>query len=76
MKHYIVNFLNRPNKVEIKCNNQPEVPLGQSFRRKPPQSESQLYPYELIKRCQQFSKCNGCGTLFDKTDEKLYFRKE
>ena len=49
--HYIVNFLNRPNKVEIKCNNQPEVPLRQSFGPKPPQSEPQLYPYEIIKRC-------------------------
>ena len=56
----------------IKCNNQPEVPLGQSFRPKPPQPEPQLQPYELIKRCQQVGKCNGCGTLFDKTVEKLY----
>ena len=52
----------------IKCNNQPKVPLGQNFGPKSPQPEPQLQPYELIKRCQQVSKCNGCGTLFDKTD--------
>ena len=56
----------------IKCNNQLEVPLGQSFGPKPPQSEPQSQPYELIKRCQQVSKSNGCGAFFDKTDEKLY----
>ena len=56
----------------IKCNNKPEVPLGQSFGPKPPQPEPQPQPYELIKRCQQVSKSNGCGTFFDKTDEKLY----
>ena len=32
----------------IKCNNQPEVPLGQYFEPKPPQPEPQLQPYELI----------------------------
>ena len=31
----------------IKCNNQPEVPLGQSFGPKPLQPEPQLQPYEL-----------------------------
>ena len=56
----------------IKCNNQPEVPLGQSFEPKPPQLEPQRQPYELIKRYQQVSKSNGCRTFFDKTDEKLY----
>ena len=56
----------------IKCNNQPEVPLGQSFRPKPPQPEPQPQPYKIIKRCQQVSKSNGCGTFFDKTYEKLY----
>ena len=56
----------------IKCNNQPEVSLGQRFGLKPLQSELQLQPYKLTKRCQQVSKCNGCGTLFDRTDEKLY----
>ena len=55
-----------------KCNNQPEVPLDQRFRPKPPQLEPQLQPYELIKRCQQVSKCNGCDTLFNKNDKKLY----
>ena len=56
----------------IKFNNQPEVPIGQSLGPKPPQPEPQLQPCELIKRCKQVSKCNGCGFLFDKTDEKLY----
>ena len=55
----------------IKCNNQPGVPLGQSFGPKPPQPEPQPQPYELINRYQQVSKSNGCGTFFDKTDEKL-----
>ena len=59
----------------IKCNNQPEVPLGQSLGPKPPQPEPEPQPYELIKRCQQVSKSNGCGTFFEKTDEKLYFFK-
>ena len=54
----------------IKCNNQPSKlgPLGQSFGTKPPQPEPQPQPYELIQRCQQVSKSNGCGTFFDKTD--------
>ena len=56
----------------MKFNNQPEVPIGQSLGPKPPQPEPQLQPYELIKRCKQVSKCNGCGFLFDKTDERLY----
>ena len=56
----------------IKFNDQPEVPIDQSVGPKPPQPEPQLQPYELIKRCKQVSKCNGCGFLFDKTDEKLY----
>ena len=56
----------------IKYNNQPKVPLGQSFGPKPPQPDPQLQPYELIKRCQQVSKCNGCDTLFDKTAGKIY----
>ena len=56
----------------IKCNNQPEVPLGQVFGPKPPKQEPQLQPYELIKRCQHVSKGTCCGTLFDKTDEKLH----
>ena len=56
----------------IKFNNQPEVPIGQSLGPKLPQPEPQLQPYELIKRCKQVTKCNGCGFLFDKTDEKLY----
>ena len=56
----------------IKFSNQPKVPIGQSLGPKPPQTEPQLHPYELIKRCKQVSKCNGCGFLFDKTDEKLY----
>ena len=53
----------------IKCNNQPEVPLGQSFGSKPSQPGQQRQPYEVIKRCQQVSKCNAYGTLFDKTDK-------
>ena len=56
----------------IKFNNQPEVPTGQSLGPKPPQQEPQLQSWGLIKRCKQVSKCNGCGFLFDKTDEKLY----
>ena len=56
----------------MKCNNQLEVPIGRSFGPKPPQLEPQLQPYDLIKRCRQVSKCKCCGTLFDKTDEKLY----
>ena len=56
----------------IECNNQPEVSLDQRFGPKPLQSELQLQPYKLTKRCQQVSRCNGCCTLFDKTDEKLY----
>ena len=56
----------------IKFNNQPEVTLGQNVWPKPPQPKQQPQPYELTKQCQQVSKCNGCGTLFDKTDEKLY----
>ena len=56
----------------IKFNNQLEVPIGQSLGPKSPQPEPQLQPYELIKRCKQVSKCNGCGFLFDKTNEKLY----
>ena len=55
----------------IKFNNQPEVPIGQCLGPKPPQPELQRQPYELIKRCKQVSKYNGCGFLFDKTDEKL-----
>ena len=55
----------------IKFNNQLGVPLGQRLGPKPPQPP-QLFPYELIKRCKQASKCNGCGPLFDKTDKKLY----
>ena len=57
-------------------------PSGDSIRSKPgtkpPQPEPQPQPYKVIKQCQQVSKCNGCGTLFDKTDEKLYIfgRKE
>ena len=39
------------SKSLIKCNNQPEISLGQSFGPKPPQPEPQLHPYELIKRC-------------------------
>ena len=56
----------------IKFNNQPEVPIGQCLGPKPPQPELQRQPYELIKRCKQVSKYNGCGFLFDKTDEKIY----
>ena len=55
-----------------KFNNQPEVPIGQSLGPKRTQPEPKLQPYELIKRCKQVSKCNGCGFLFDKTDGKLY----
>ena len=59
-----------PTKLKslIKCNNQPEVPLGQSFGPKPPQPEPQPQPYELIKRYQQVNKSNGCGIFFGKTD--------
>ena len=59
-------------KIVIKFSNQPEVPFFQSLGPKPPQSEPQLQPYELIKRCQQVSNYNGCSPLFDKTDEQLY----
>ena len=56
----------------IKFNNKPKVPIRQSLGPKSPQPEPQLQPYELIKQCKQVSKCNGCGFLFDKTDEKIY----
>ena len=56
----------------IKFINQLEILLGQSLGPKPPQPEQQRQPYKVIKRCQQVSKCNGCGTLSDKIDEKLY----
>ena len=59
-------------KIVIKFSNQQEVPFFQSLGPKPPQSEPQLHPYELIKRCQQVSNYNGCSPLFDKTDEQLY----
>ena len=45
-----------------------EILLGQSLGPKPPQTESQLQTYQVVKRCQKGSKCNGCGTFFDKTD--------
>ena len=80
MKHYFVNFFNRATKLKslIKLINHLEILLGQSLEPKPPLPESQPQPYEVIKQCQQVSKCNGCGTMFDKTDEKLYIfgRKE
>ena len=65
-------------KSVIKLINQLEIPLGQSLGPKPPQPEPQPQLYEVIKRCQQVSNCNGCGTFFDKTDKKLYIlgRKE
>ena len=56
----------------IKLNDQTKVPLGQNLKSKTPVPEPHFQPYKIIKRCQQVSKCNGCGTLFDKTDEKLY----
>ena len=56
-----------------KFNNQQEVPIGQRLGPKPSQPETQLQPYELIKRCNQVSKCNGCGSLFDQTDAKYIF---
>ena len=55
-----------------------KILLGQSLEPKPPQPEPQPQHYEVMKRCLQVSKCNGCSTLFDRTDEKLYIlgRKE
>ena len=47
----------------MKFNSPLEVPYGQNLEPKPPQSEPQLQPYQLMKRYQQVSKCNGCGTL-------------
>ena len=43
----------------IKFDNQQEVPISQNLGPKPPQPETQLQPYEPIKRCNQVSKCNG-----------------
>ena len=62
----------------IKFLNHLEILLGQSLEPRPPQPEPQPQPYEVIKQCQQVGKCNDRGTLFDKTDEKLYIfgRKE
>ena len=46
---------------------------GGSVRLNPwiPQPEPQLQPYEIMKRCQQVSKCNGCKASFDKTGKNL-----
>ena len=63
-----------PTKLKsvTKLINHLEILLGQSLEPKPPQAEPQPQTYQEIKQCQQVSKCNGCGNLFDKTDEKLY----
>ena len=62
----------------IKIINHLEILLGQTLEPKVSQPEPKTQPYEVIKQCQEVSKCNGCGTLFDKTDKKLYIfgRKE
>ena len=56
----------------LKFINHLEILLGQSLEPKTPQPEPQPQLYEVIKRCQHVSKCNGCATIFAKTDEKLY----
>ena len=56
----------------IKFNNEPEVPFGQSLEPKPPQSEPQLQRHKLLKRHQQVSKCNGCGTLTNPTKNYIF----
>ena len=67
-------FSSEPTKLKsvTKLINHLEILLGQSLEPKPPQAEPQPQTYKEIKQCQQVSKCNGCGNLFDKTDEKLY----
>ena len=37
----------------------------------PSQPEPQLQPHEMIKQCQQVSKCNRCRDLFAKTDKNI-----
>ena len=59
----------------IKFINHLEILLGQSLEPKPPQPEPQPQSYEVIKQCQQATKCNGCGAFFDKTDENYIFSK-
>ena len=56
----------------LKFINQLEILFGQSLEPKTPQPEPQTELYEVIKRCQHVSKCNGYATIFSKTDEKLY----
>ena len=63
-------------KSPIKFINHLEILLGQSLEPKAPQPEPKPQPYEVIKQCQKVSKCNGCGTFFDKTYEKLYILEQ
>ena len=43
----------------IKFKNHLEVPIGQSLGQRPPDSEPQLKPYELIKRCRRATIIHG-----------------
>ena len=56
----------------VKFHNQRVVPLRRSLVTKPPQTESKLQPYEIMKQCPQISKCNGCRASFDNKERKLY----
>ena len=56
----------------IRFHNKPRVLLYWILGEKPPEPVSQPPPPEMMKQWQQISKWKGCGTLFDKTDKKLY----
>ena len=60
------------------CLDQPIIPIYFSFPPMPPIPEPQMQPYNLLLRFGNVSKCHGCASLFDKTNEKLYVfgRKE
>ena len=60
------------------CSDQPIIPISFSLSPMPPMPEPQMQPYNLLLRFGNVSKCHGCASLFDKTNEKLYVfgRKE
>ena len=72
--HCFANFISKANKAE-KLDKISQLTSGSArpkSRLKPLLLERQLQLYKLIKRCQQVKKCNYCGTLPDKTEEKIY----
>ena len=72
--HCFANFISKASKAE-KLDTISQLTSGSArpkSRLKPLLLEPQLQLYKLIKRCQQVKKCNCCGTLPDKTEEKLY----